>query len=692
MRRSARAGQAGVRRALHAMAAAVVCLAFLAEARAEEAGAAVVPVAPGRSLLPAGAGARLRAGIEALESGAPERAARIFATVADDHPIVADHAHRLWMKALLALSEHAAAVDLALSFEVAYADSPLRGEVLRLLGDARSSLGEEEAARAAWRGARAEARDDETRAALDLSIAESFERSGRGAEASPVYLAIWSEAPTSEPARRAEEALERLEARSGSSLRTPPEYAKRARALYAARSNSEALEAYERALAGSLPPKARMEMQRERAFTLFRLRRYPEAALAFAELGDEADARFWRARSLARSGRVDESILEFEKLAKGRFNVLAARSLYLAGILREDGEDRALATASFVRLASKAPTRGLRVAARWRLGWCAYQEGRHREAEEHFAALAKTISDPLERLSARYWRARSLEKLGAPEAADEFRTLASEYPFTYYGWRAAGRVDRSSLLREAPGRSPLSPVSFPEPELGRIAILIEAGLLEEATIATGILAKTARGLDDRLEIARLYSAADDFYRAQRVVVDPYNERLARGPEPGREALWWFAWPTAFADLVTEASRGRNIDPALLNAVMREESGFRPMALSTVGARGLTQIMPATGERLAKSLGLLDFQPDDLFTPADNLRLGAHYLGQLMERFDGRTSAAVASYNAGPEAVARWIEKHPDEEDDEWVEAIPYEQTRQYVKRVLRSQQVYKVLY
>jgi soluble lytic murein transglycosylase len=126
--------------------------------------------------------------------------------------------------------------------------------------------------------------------------------------------------------------------------------------------------------------------------------------------------------------------------------------------------------------------------------------------------------------------------------------------------------------------------------------------------------------------------------------------------------------------------------------MREESGFRPKVLSTVGARGLTQIMPATGERLAESLGLLNYGADDLFTPARNLLLGAHYLEQLVERFDGRVSAAVASYNAGPEAVARWIEENPGQEDDEWVEAIPYDQTRKYVKRVLRSQQLYRVLY
>jgi soluble lytic murein transglycosylase-like protein len=129
------------------------------------------------------------------------------------------------------------------------------------------------------------------------------------------------------------------------------------------------------------------------------------------------------------------------------------------------------------------------------------------------------------------------------------------------------------------------PVSFEPAKTWRIAILIEAGLREEALVETGLLAEAARSLDDRLEIAHLFSAAGQFQRAERAVVDPYAERLARGPEPGLEALWWFAWPTAFAELVTAASTERSISPALLNAVMREEIGFDPRAVSTAAPAG-----------------------------------------------------------------------------------------------------------
>jgi soluble lytic murein transglycosylase len=126
--------------------------------------------------------------------------------------------------------------------------------------------------------------------------------------------------------------------------------------------------------------------------------------------------------------------------------------------------------------------------------------------------------------------------------------------------------------------------------------------------------------------------------------------------------------------------------------MREESSYRPDALSVVGARGLVQVMPATGASVAERLGWKGFHEDQLFVPSRNLALGSSYLGELLRTFDGRVSAAVAAYNAGPDAVARWLREGGSLEDDEWVESIPYDQTRSYVRRVLRSLHVYQALY
>ena len=125
--------------------------------------------------------------------------------------------------------------------------------------------------------------------------------------------------------------------------------------------------------------------------------------------------------------------------------------------------------------------------------------------------------------------------------------------------------------------------------------------------------------------------------------------------------------------------------------MREESSYRPEVVSVSGARGLLQLMPDTAARVARDVSLDPFEPDDLFTPAVNIELGSAYLAQLLARFNGNAAAAIGSYNAGPEAVARWRPGDGTPEDV-WVEEIPYDQTRAYVKRVLRSLHVYRVLY
>ena len=226
----------------------------------------------------------------------------------------------------------------------------------------------------------------------------------------------------------------------------------------------------------------------------------------------------------------------------------------------------------------------------------------------------------------------------------------------------------------------------------RARILLEAGMLAEARAELELLYPRARGLADRLNLAQLYADSGDFYRPELLMVEGYSARLAGLPAPGDFEVWWHAWPTPFADLFREvAESGIRVERELVYAVMREESGYRPEVVSISGARGLLQIMPETGEHLARRESLSEFSPDDFFIPSINIRLGSAYLEQLMMRFDGRRSAAIASYNAGPEAVSGWLATGPFE-DDEWVEAIPYDQTREYVKRVLRSLQVYHVLY
>jgi soluble lytic murein transglycosylase-like protein len=253
--------------------------------------------------------------------------------------------------------------------------------------------------------------------------------------------------------------------------------------------------------------------------------------------------------------------------------------------------------------------------------------------------------------------------------------------------RVAG--DEGELER---GVLPVGRVALTEAALARPEILLEADLREHALAELDRLHPRARGLEDRLALAALYADAGNMNRAQRLMLDAYDVALSRAPTLDRIEVWWHAWPLPWPDEVRElAATQGGVEPALVYAVMREESGYQPTALSVAGARGLLQLMPETAARLAREAGMAEPSPESLFDPRVNIALGSRYLSQLLGRFQGRASAAIGSYNAGPHAVARWLDGS-SLEDDEWVEAIPYEQTRAYAKRVLRSLNAYRVLY
>jgi soluble lytic murein transglycosylase len=413
-------------------------------------------------------------------------------------------------------------------------------------------------------------------------------------------------------------------------------------------------------------------------------------------LGDDADAVFWRARSLARAGRIEDSLATFARIAQGPDRELSARARFLAGTLLEDS-DLAAAEASYRSVAEQAPGAELRASAGWRLAWLAWRRADFAAAAgllERLAANSAEASEPARR---DYWLGRALERLGRAEGPERLARLASHEPLSYYGWRAASRLGEGAPPAAVAAAPPAAPpeaverLALPVATLRRIQILLEGGLEERASIEIEALARDADP-SSTLVYAQLLLEAGRFDRAQRLALEQDASALVQRPNPGDEAHWWLAWPTAYDRSVVHAARAHGVEPALVYAIMREESGYQPDALSVVGARGLTQIMPDTGRRLASDLGAAAFDPGELFVPDRNLELGAFYLSQLLARFDGRMSAAIASYNAGPEAVARWLAADPTGEDDEWVESIPYDQTRGYVKRVLRSVHVYRALY
>jgi soluble lytic murein transglycosylase len=688
--RERRSSGAARRRSRTAAALALLALAGVLEGapRPGSARTAAADEAFSESLL-SRPGAALRAARTLAANGDVKPAEALLGAVAARHPLIADYAEWLRLRMLVEHERWQEAADLGVW---RHAESPLEADFARLLGDAHAALGDEVGARGLWETARRATSKDSESATLLAAIARSFERSGDDAAAAGAWLDVWARYPLAPEAKEASERLGELEKKLGRPLRNATQERRRGDTFFRSLRNEEALEADERALESrSLSPGERNRAQRQRAETLFRMRRYRESAEAFAAVPQDDETRIMRARCFARSGDVERATSELEAIGQHAAGEQAVRAKLLAALLLDgEGESRR-AQGLFGAVVRSGANTTFADEALWQLGWGAYRERRYADAIRHFAKLEARASDPLVALRPRYWRARAAQHLGRPGYDAELAAIARTFPLSYYGWRASMRVAGDEGLIER-GVVPAGSVALSDAALARPEILIEADLREHALAELDRLFGRAQGLADRLALAELYGDAGEHHRGQRLMIDAYDLALSRAPTLEGIEVWWYAWPLPWPDDVQElAKHGGGVEPALVYAVMREESGYRPDALSIAGARGLLQLMPETAVRVAREAGLPDPSPDSLYDPRVNLTLGSRYLASLLTRFGGNASATIGSYNAGPLAISRWLEATPLE-DDEWVESIPYDQTRAYTKRVLRSLNAYRVLY
>jgi soluble lytic murein transglycosylase len=224
--------------------------------------------------------------------------------------------------------------------------------------------------------------------------------------------------------------------------------------------------------------------------------------------------------------------------------------------------------------------------------------------------------------------------------------------------------------------------------LARLALTPWA--IEELEAAEG----EGGGLDEKwMEVSRLYRESEEYYRSNLLVRKKFALKPLSSTSSEKErTLYLLAYPLGNPSLVNLYSQSSNLDPALLSALILEESRFQVQAVSPAGARGLMQVMPQTGRQIARELKVRPFSEEQLFDPAVNIRLGSWYFARMLEEFGGKVHLALAAYNAGPQAVRKWLAENRSSAEDEFVENIPYLETRNYVIRVIGSAQVYRLLY
>jgi len=189
----------------------------------------------------------------------------------------------------------------------------------------------------------------------------------------------------------------------------------------------------------------------------------------------------------------------------------------------------------------------------------------------------------------------------------------------------------------------------------------------------------------------MFRASGDNYQATVILRKGYPDVYSyRDDQMPREA-WEIMFPLTHWDAITKQAAANGVDPYVIAGLIRQESVFNPKALSRANARGMMQLLPSTGRLVAKSAGLGAVGPADLYNPSLNITLGTSYFSQQLQRF-GRVELAAAAYNAGPGRVVQWQAARPVDPIEEWVENIPFSETRGYVQGVLRYTANYRRFY
>jgi soluble lytic murein transglycosylase len=589
----------------------------------------------------------LRAGKSDLVSGQLDASVRELETAQKDYPLLGDYALYYLSCAYRKLDDHKKALESARALIKRYPDSPLRRKAQAMEANEAMEVPGENALKI-FAAYLQEYPDDEKAA---MTYGSLLKKAGETEKAAAVFKKIYIMAGA-----LSDQALAELKAKAI----TPMDLNERASNLIRNYEYKEAERDLRKALSMDCG-KDREDILRTLGHALFSQKRYVDAAKVYKKINDI----YARARSLYRAGDKEgfSSVLDglLAKKDKRAGGLLLA---FAADKRREKDFNGALKLYDAVRDGYPAD----REEAMWGMGWTYYISGDYKKASDIFSKLRAMYDDP----KYVYWEARSLEALG--EDPKELYTALSKTQDNYYGAVADARNSgKIAGAVSSVGKADIAPPSDNPHLFDRVEALLALGMKDDAVLELGWLAR------------RVDSPAEMTYVVGRLLQLGQYRRAIGMATHGRysEELRQFWYPRAYWDDVEAIAGRQGVDPFMLLAVMREESRFDAAARSVAGARGLMQIMPGTAYRLDKTLKLGINRPTQIHDAENNITLGAFYLKSLFVEF-GSFARVLAAYNAGEAITRQWGQQADYKSDDEFIEDIPYPETRHYVKRVITS--------
>jgi len=495
---------------------------------------------------------------------------------------------------------------------------------------------------------------------------------------------------------------------------------KRARAekLFKGKRYRRAVEALNTAIEVTGPPAEKARLQLWRAISEFHSRRQRESLRTLealpAQFALQPQALFYRAENYRRLNdddsfrrtvhRIEQRYPGSSWLERAWFSLANSRL-----VKRELDEAN-----RFYRKMAERFSSGRRVTrAHWRVAWHHYRKRNHLRALALFTEHLQRFPRSPHRPAALYWTARIREDSGdAAQARSIHQAITELFSNHYYAHQSRERLagdrptkaDRAALDPTLSGildrfkrrtTTRFSSAAAQVPDLpGRLSARVRTlGLIRMFEAAAGELLRTSpntRGT--QLQAAMLLQRGGHTRASTSHLQQLFPGFVYRSFATLPREIWRLLLPIQYAPIFAREARRHRLDPYLLVALVRQESAFDPKAVSVAQARGLMQLIPPTAKKVAGKLRLDRFSIDQLFLPRLNIRLGSQYLADRLAQFEGDVDRAVASYNAGPDPVTLWLSEGDYREAAEFVENIPFTETRNYVKILHRNYHLYKRLY
>jgi soluble lytic murein transglycosylase len=551
------------------------------------------------------------------------------------------------------------------------------------------------------------------RSDIELALGRAYAASGQPAKAAETFANIYYTMPASPDADTAYAELKKLP-----SVPSPTftQTKTRADGLMNRHRYSDAADEY-RTLVSQASADIRPSMQLDLTDALHRSAKNRDAKLVLALLGTQGVSGEINARRLYLLGQVDfatndneafyHTVDELRQTAPTspwlEQALLSAANLHLV----HHEYDQALD--AFREAQQRFPNGPRASYTHWKAAWLTLRQGRNAEAEKAFEEQIALYATGAETPAALYWRARLAEEDNQPLMARAFyQKISDRYRNFYYAELARQRMqhlpaaatDATSqfpLLDHVPPLDNSGKVKDSEPpsdelHVQKAQLLGNGGLVDFAVRELQAAAAADGGSWGPAETAQLYGETGHYDQAIEVMKRSAPNYFALDIPDLPRKYWEALFPKAYWNDLKRSSAANGLDPYLVASLIRQESEFNPNAVSRANAVGLMQLLPKTGKLVAKQEKMKRYAASQLYTPAVNLQLGTRYFKGMVDKFGGRFEYALAAYNAGSDRVDDWLSQGKYRDPQEFVESIPFTETREYVQAIMRNASVYKQLY